>query len=114
MPTSPLPTHLARLLECIECLGRFGEPQQIFFFIIMETCEAHGLTRPNAVFLPLIQILLEGEGWDSFPQCFLRENSDMNPAPMKQEATIFFRETQLITIFLITMSQTNKMSNKNI
>ena len=38
MPTSPLPTHLARLLECIECLGRFGEPQ-LQLIIIMETCE---------------------------------------------------------------------------
>ena len=37
MPTSPLPTHLARLLECIECFGRFGEPQ-LQLIIIMETC----------------------------------------------------------------------------
>ena len=37
MPTSPLPTHLAWLLECIECLGRFGEPQ-LQLIIIMETC----------------------------------------------------------------------------
>ena len=37
MPTSPLPTYLARFLKCIECLGRFGEPQ-LQLIIIMETC----------------------------------------------------------------------------